>query len=235
MSPLWALLRLPRTREAVHPPTPQRESCVANVPGCLPGLGFSPLRAPRTGPPTSRSALPGPCSHIFGVHSSWPPQPPNPPHRSLPRSSPSSPFLPTPLPASLWLAQHWPQPRSPGGGFWRKDISGRGTLTECQLRSLHLAEPRLPRRRRTRSRPDRQTRPLPPARAAPPRCSPRSSGEPGWHSTAGRGGPFLGVQGGAPRQLAPFFSVNGPLSAPLLLQVPPAPRSPELGWKLCRS
>jgi hypothetical protein len=123
----------------------------------LPGPG-SPLRTPGSG--TLRAAPPrwpcpgSPSSHDWGVHSSWPPParslrvpispffpplPPSSPPSSLPSSPPSSPLL------SLALAA-LARAREPGGGSRAKDISGPGSLSRCQLRSLHLEELWLRRR-----------------------------------------------------------------------------------------
>lgn len=241
MSSLGVLLRPPRTRDAVHPPTPPRESRVANTRSYLRGSGSQPCThlepdLPRAGLPSPAPwrglPLPAPSSHGPGVHSSWPP------HPSLPRSSPRPRFLlPPPLlrlsgkRARPALAPTQGAPEAgPGGRFKRpREADGVSAVESPAGRAAAAAK-------EENAEPAGPTDALTAQLALPPRSSLCGSGEPAGLGAVGRGVLPAGLGADAAATGASHPSVtNGPLSAPLLPQVPPVPESPEPGWKRCRS
>lgn len=137
MSSLGVLLRLPRTRDAVHPPTPPRESRVANARS---SLGARVLTLARTWSRTSHVQVCPPL-HPGAVSPSQAPVHTAPactargrPTPSLPRSSPSpGPPSGSPSPSSASLASARPAlaptqgalEAGPGGRFKRpRDADG---------------------------------------------------------------------------------------------------------------
>lgn len=160
----------------MHPPTPPRESRVANA------RSYLRARVRTLARPWSRAShgQARPPLHPGAVSPSWAPvhtatacTASGRPAPALPRSSPGPPSG-SARPSSSSLASapgRWPQPREPWGRAQEQDLSDRGTPTGCQLWSLQLDEPQRPRRRRTRNGTDGRTDALTAQLALPPRSS----------------------------------------------------------------
>lgn len=205
MSSVGVVLRLPRTRGAACPATPLRRSPATLARGHLPGLRVLTLARPRRRTCSDRACRPlppgaaapprAPGAHLPGVHCAWPPPP-------------------GPRPLSLAVAPLAPVRRAQEAGLGRKNISGRGRPTRCQLRSLPLEEPQLPRRRSPRSRRDRRTRSPPLPRARGTAQVSRARGTPSLRFSTKT------AEGGVLGRLQPstLERLTVPLAAPLLPQ-----------------